>query len=234
MRYRVLLVSRLWSLVSRFPFSEIHSPSTINLTARLLAFRLRASFCGYSLVEVAVMGAVDEERLPGRETRFGQAEELDGSGDVLGVAQTAVGNRPGSVGEPRLLSLTRPDRHVAGSDAVDADTVWAELEGHVPGHRLDARLSQVVDGRVLVAGMHADRADIDDSAPDLPADHLLRHVLGEDVGRADIDVDLVVPLLVGHVPEVATDAHAGVIDQDVDLRDGGHRCLREAVRLRVN
>ncbi len=66
-----------------------------------------------------------------------------------------------------------------------------------------------------------------------PVDHLLRHMLGEDVRRADIDVDLVLPLVVGHVPEVAADAHAGVVDQDVDHWDGRDRRLRQAMRLGV-
>ena len=91
--------------------------------------------------------------------------------------------------------------------------------GHVAGHRLDRALGAVVDRGVRVAGVGADRADVDDPPADPALDHVPRGVLGQDERRAEVDVDLLLPVVVGHLPEVAADAHPGVVDQDVEPRD---------------
>ena len=83
-----------------------------------------------------------------------------------------------------------------------------------------------------MAAMRADGAGVDDPATNAALDHLAGHVLGEDERRAVVDVDLIVPPLVGDVPAVFADAHSGVVDEDVELRHGGERFFCKAMHVR--
>jgi hypothetical protein len=48
---------------------------------------------------------------------------------------------------------------------------------------------------------------------------------------AKIDVDLLLPFSIAHLPEVAADARAGAVDEDVQAGDGAQRRLGKSVSL---
>src|SRR5215213_1636048 len=187
---------------------------------------------GRSLMEIEAVSAVDQERLTGSELGFRQAEEAHCSGDVLGPAEPAGGDvalgagpgvgagwRAGAVGDG------------AGDDAVDADAMWRQLIGEVLGHDLDRTLRAVVDRGILVDRVSADRADIDDPPAATPLDHVPRGVLRQHEWGAKVDVDLLFPVAVADLPKMAPNAHASIVDEDVQPGDQAQRRFGQPVCL---
>src|SRR5881275_2846427 len=58
-----------------------------------------------------------------------------------------------------------------------------------------------------------------------------REMLAQDKRRTVVDVDLIVPVGVGHFPEGCAATHASVVDQDVEAILSRERLLRQSVRL---
>src|SRR5215213_10618432 len=106
-----------------------------------------------------------------------------------------------------------------------------QLIGEVPGHDLDRALGAVIDRGVLVGRMCANRADVDDATVASALDHVPRGMLRQDEWRAKVDIDLLLPFAVTDLPEVAADAHAGIVDEDVQTGNEAERRLGQAMRL---
>src|SRR5688500_5663405 len=62
--------------------------------------------------QVTVVPAIDQQRLAGGELAFGQAEEEDGGGDVVGGADAAEGDHPRGGTPPGFLLGAWPVGHV--------------------------------------------------------------------------------------------------------------------------
>src|SRR5829696_10339923 len=148
-------------------------------------------------MEVETVAAIDQERLPGRELSFRQAEEAHRGGDILRPAESAgrdVSQRAG----PRLGAGWRAGTlgDGAGDDAVDTDTMGRQLIGKVLGHDLDRTLRAVVDRGVLVDRVRADRADVNDAPATSTLDHVPRGMLRQHERCSKVDVDLLLPVAV--------------------------------------
>jgi hypothetical protein len=105
--------------------------------------------------------------------------------------------------------------HVAGRDGVDRDALGRALLGQGLGEAVDAGLGGGVVDLAVLAGLAVDGADVDD-APEAALAHASMHRVSTVEAGAEVGVDDLVPLLVGHLVHGAVAGDAGVVDQDVD------------------
>ena len=78
--------------------------------------------------------------------------------------------------------------------------------------------------RVVQPGV---RRHVDDRAAFL-ADHDRGDRLGAQVGALQVDVDGLVPVVLGRLEQALGDHHAGIVDQHVDAAVAGHRLVDQA------
>src|SRR5580698_5878482 len=104
------------------------------------------------------------------------------------------------------------------ANSVDANIVWAEVAGKVPGKTQDTRLGSRV-GRRLPRGcvcLHGRRVD-DASAPSL--DHRGHYAGATQENALQIDRDLSLPVFNRYINKFAVEFHAYVVYQYIDDRE---------------
>src|SRR5207245_3113756 len=110
--------------------------------------------------------------------------------------------------------------HGARGDAVDANAVGRQLEGHAVRHAHLPRLGRAVADPIGQPATARPRGDIDDGAA-ARLDHLRDHETGAEVGAGETGIDGVPPVLHRLVVDGLGDsAVARIVHEDVDLPDG--------------
>ena len=118
----------------------------------------------------------------------------------------------------RLLGkhLGQPRLDVTGSDDVGAHAAGTELAGERLGEADHPGLRRRIVRLAPVAVQADDRADVDDRAGSF-LHHRPRHGAAGVEDRAQIGLDHLAPVLVGHPRKQAVTRQAGVVDEDVDV-----------------
>src|SRR5262249_5007705 len=210
---------RLAQLVSMSLPSGVTPPRPVT-TTRLLPFMLIA----FSLHAQAT---IDQQNFAGDEGSLVRGEEAYRARDILRVAEPAERG----VVEHRLLELVRehirePRRDVAGRDHVGAHVAGAELarkglrEADDPGLR---------GGVVRLPGVAVDADDAGDvhDRARAPSHHPARRRAARVEDAAQVRVDDLAPVLVGHTRDQTVAGEAGVVDEHVQVAS----LLDEPLRL---
>jgi hypothetical protein len=117
----------------------------------------------------------------------------------------------------RVLRLLHGREHVPRADGVDADR-GRPLQGERLGEGHESRLGGVVVGVIAVADQCVGGCRVEDHAA-AAQEHAARGRLGYPEGAAQVGGDDLLPLVGGDVDCRAADAHAGVVDQHVQVAD---------------
>src|SRR6516164_4555443 len=179
--------------------------------------------------------AADRQRLACDEAGAVGGEEGDGRAYVFGSAEPPHRNRAGHPGDD-LLRVAGPRREapqgrcVGGARAhrVGGDALGGHLAGQGLGERDDAALCTGVhrlQGRAHPASV---RPDVDDT-PEAPLHHPRHDGLDDPQRALEVDVEDLVPELLGGLHERHEVVPAGVVHHDLDRAerglDGAHRRL---------
>src|SRR6266508_4044596 len=171
--------------------------------------------------------AADRQRLPGDEAGTVGGEEGDGRTDVLGRAEPLHRHRPGHPGD-HLLRVARPLRELAQgrcvggarADRVRRDALGGHLAGQGLGEGDDAALRAGVHGLQRRAHPAGVRADVDHPA-EAALGHPRRDRLDHPQRTLEVDVEDLVPELLGGLHERHEVVPAGVVHRDVDWAELG-------------
>ena len=105
----------------------------------------------------------------------------------------------------------------AGSDAVDAE-LFGVVDGDLAGHGVDCAFAGAVGEALFDADETGDGAEIDDGA--MGGEQQREGGLGDEEDGVDVDAHDAGEVLFGGVSDVADEADAGVVDEDVERGDG--------------
>src|SRR5580693_653264 len=141
-------------------------------------------------------------------------------GDLVGLRGPAKrGEGAKTLGEP---GRDGGSRGFGGSGlyCVHPHSRAADLVGPDPGQQFHARLAGAVDPAHLCRNGGRDGTEVDDDAV-APLGHTRHQLLYQDVGGAQVDVDMLIKEPVVGVGGRAELVDAGVVDQDVDRSRAG-------------
>lgn len=206
------------------PFSAPHICVYIYLHPDFFA-STRCMFSGPRLGDS--IATVDTEIGAGHVLAGVGQEEGDGAHEVLGLAHLALGDERGPLlAQVRVLVedlLRQGGEHVAGGEAVDADTGVRPLDGERGGEVADTGLGGVVGGLGLghVDDGTGHAADQDHAAVALALHEVAGDGRGEEVGTVDVDGPELAQAVDGVVDGLEVLGEAGRGDEVVDLAVGG-------------
>src|SRR5262245_23903618 len=153
-------------------------------------------------------------------------------GDVRGLGHSAERDKPRLLKQFGLAELIAWLCRVgeAGSDSIDANTMWGEGKRHRTGEADEASLAGRVVGTKDVAA-HRRGRQIDDNTPSTGGDHAARDCLSCDKAPLKIDVLDVIPLRLRQLQERRTRKDSGIVDENVEPSERRIGFLDDALRL---
>ena len=159
------------------------------------------------------------------ELCFAGTEVADERGDILRSAETPDGLAGDEFGANFFFLVGVIFVEVAfhewcldgsGSDAVDAEFLWI-VDGDLTSQRLNRTFAGAVGKALLDANGASDRTNVDDRA--VRCEEQREGSLGDEEDAMHVDEHDTSEVFFGGAGDVADEAYAGVVDEDVEARD---------------
>ena len=131
-----------------------------------------------------------------------------------------------------LQRLRRVGAHIARRDRIHVDALGGPFVREQLGEARDAVLRGRVGRHADAADLRQDRRHVDDLAASSARDRTLGERLREEEHALEVDIDHVVPVLLGELQRIGAADDAGIVDQDVGAagpaRSSRRGCARPA------
>ncbi len=171
------------------------------------------------------LAAVHDDHRAGEVGGLVRGEVGEEAGDLLGRRVTPEGDPAVDLRQHlgRVFGLLHRREHVAGADGVDAHA-GRPLEGQRLRQGHEPGFGGVVVGVVAIADERVGGGRVEDHAA-ARLEHQAAGRLRRPEGAAEVGGDDLVPLLRRDVERRVAHAHAGVVDQHVEVADSSKACV---------
>src|SRR5215469_14115212 len=120
----------------------------------------------------------------------------------------------------------------AGGDRVYCDLVGREFNRQVPRQHLDSAFARAIGSKVRERKFFVHGADVDNFPWAICLPKMAHEFLRHKKHAFEVDVENGVEICFGYIPEVGAFLKAGIVDEDVDLAEGGDGLLDELLSIR--